>query len=114
MNQYDVSGVLRTYSEKAARATSTAKLRSLLRELSNELDLRTVFYEDEDGRRTRKVAYDIQWDTDDGCDDESEPIELPSEICIPAGMVDTEEISDYISEFTGFCHFGFSLKTVPL
>lgn len=31
---------------------------------------------------------------------------LPDEIKIPAGMTDTEEISDYITDATGFCHKG--------
>ncbi|MCI8843242.1 MAG: hypothetical protein HFF08_03920 [Oscillospiraceae bacterium] len=51
-------------------------------------------------------AYDIEWDTDD-----SEGTALPKEIDIPAGMTDIDEISDYISDETGFCHKGFKLKT---
>lgn len=33
------------------------------------------------------------------------------EIDIPDGMTDEEEISDYLSDTTGFCHKGFSLTT---
>lgn len=34
---------------------------------------------------------------------------LPTEIEIPEGMTDEDEISDYISDVTGFCHYGFEL-----
>ena len=53
-------------------------------------------------------AKNIQWDIDfDDFDPEVD--ELPTEIEIPEGMTDEDEISDYISEQTGFCHLGFSL-----
>ena len=48
-------------------------------------------------------AINIIWDTD------GENISLPTEIDIPEGMTDKEEISDYISNETGFCHKGFEL-----
>lgn len=48
-------------------------------------------------------AINILWDTD------GEKIELPTEIDIPEGLTDEEEISDYISDKTGFCHYGFEL-----
>ena len=35
---------------------------------------------------------------------------LPKEVQIPDGMTDTEEISDYLSNLTGFCHRGLELK----
>lgn len=50
-------------------------------------------------------AINIKWDTGSKKDLES----LPSEIEIPFGMFDEDEISDYISNETGFCHFGFEL-----
>lgn len=34
---------------------------------------------------------------------------IPKEIRIPDGMVDDEEISDHLSDETGFCHAGFKL-----
>lgn len=34
---------------------------------------------------------------------------LPKEITIPENMTDEDEISDYISDMTGFCHEGFDL-----
>lgn len=48
-------------------------------------------------------AINIIWDTD------GENISLPTEIDIPEGITDEEEISDYISNKTGFCHCGFEL-----
>jgi hypothetical protein len=48
-------------------------------------------------------AINIEWDTD------GEDIDLPTEIGIPEGMTDEEEISDYLSDETGFCHYGFEL-----
>ena len=48
-------------------------------------------------------AINIQWDTD------GELVELPDEIDIPEGMEDEDEISDYLSDITGFCHKGFYL-----
>lgn len=48
-------------------------------------------------------AINIKWDTD------GEKIDLPTEIDIPEGITDEEEISDYISDETGFCHYGFDL-----
>ena len=51
-------------------------------------------------------AYEIKWDTDG---DQEMLDGLPKEIRIPDGMVDNEEISDYLSDETGFCHAGFKL-----
>ena len=45
----------------------------------------------------------IVWDTD------GENVKLPNEIELPFGMVDEDEISNYISDETGFCHYGFEL-----
>lgn len=51
-------------------------------------------------------AVNIMWDTDG---DEKLRKTLPTEIEIPDGMTDEDEISDYLSDTTGFCHFGFDL-----
>lgn len=51
-------------------------------------------------------AFNIIWDVDDERDLQF----LPTEIDIPDGMEDDDEISDYISEVTGFCHKGYSLS----
>lgn len=50
-------------------------------------------------------ATNILWDTD--YDDDGE---LPTEIDIPEGMTDEDEISDYLSEVTGYCHRGYVLE----
>lgn len=50
-------------------------------------------------------ATNILWDTnydDDG--------ELPTEIDISEGMTNEDEISDYLSEVTGYCHQGYVLE----
>lgn len=48
-------------------------------------------------------AVNIEWDTD------GEDVDLPTEIEIPEGLTDEEEISDYLSDLTGYCHLGFYL-----
>lgn len=48
----------------------------------------------------------IEWDVD--CPEDLET--LPTEVEIPDGMEDEEEISDYLSDLTGFCHKGFCLE----
>lgn len=60
-------------------------------------------------------AINIEWDVTDGAEDMTqeeinEILEsLPTEIDIPEGMTDEDEISDYLSDETGFCHLGFEL-----
>lgn len=49
-------------------------------------------------------AFNILWDTDDNDD-----VSLPKEIDLPDSLIDEEEISDYLSSVTGWCHNGFSL-----
>lgn len=46
MNNLDVAGILRTYSEKAAKARNTEKLREIVRDLKQELDLRKIKMEE--------------------------------------------------------------------
>lgn len=50
-------------------------------------------------------AINIEWDVDTNEEMEN----LPAQIEIPDGMTDEEEISDYITDGTGFCHCGFEL-----
>lgn len=50
-------------------------------------------------------AVNIKWDTDGNL---KLAEELPSKIEIPNGMA-KDEIEDYLSEMTGFCHYGFQL-----
>lgn len=54
---------------------------------------------------SRLVAINIQWDVDYEEDLEG----LPQRVILPEGMTDDDEISDYLSDLTGFCHYGFSL-----
>jgi hypothetical protein len=66
-------------------------------------------------------AINIKWDFSDfEKDREDEDFEydedfdkipdLPTEIEIPEEMIDDEDrISDYLSDYTGFCHGGFDL-----
>jgi len=51
-------------------------------------------------------ATNIIWDTD------GKDIDLPTEIEIPDWMTGEDEISDYLSDQTGFCHEGFCLENV--
>ena len=50
-------------------------------------------------------AINIEWDVD--CKEDIET--LPKEIDIPEELTDPDEISDYLSDKTGFCHKGFDL-----
>ena len=50
-------------------------------------------------------ATNIKWDVDY----EEDLYDLPTEIEIPEDIEDEDEISDYISDVTGFCHCGFEL-----
>lgn len=51
-------------------------------------------------------AVNILWDVDDEKDLEF----LPEEMELPDGMTDMEEISDYLTDETGFCHNGFCVE----
>ena len=48
MNQYDVSGILMTYSEKAANAKTTKQLKIIIKDLKEELDLLKIKVGDSD------------------------------------------------------------------
>jgi hypothetical protein len=65
----------------------------------------------ESGFKSRKdginmKAVNIKWDTDG---DNELLYTLPTEMEIPMGMTDEEEISDWLSDEVGFCHNGFKL-----
>ena len=49
-------------------------------------------------------ATNILWDTDEM------EIDLPQEMDIPIGLIDEEEITDYLSESTGFCVIEYYLE----
>lgn len=50
------------------------------------------------------LATNIEWEENNN--------NLPESIEIPVGMVDEDEISDYISNQTGYCHKGFSITNI--
>ena len=50
------------------------------------------------------IATNIKWDLEG-----YEETILPTEIELPDDMTDEDEISDYITDETGFCHYGFEL-----
>ena len=51
-------------------------------------------------------AINIKWDVDT----EEELEDLPTEIEIPNNIdIEDDVMSDYISDVTGFCHYGFEL-----
>lgn len=54
---------------------------------------------------SRLAAINIQWDVDY----EEDLDGLPQKVILPERMTDDDEISDYLSNLTGFCHYGFSL-----
>lgn len=81
---------------------------------AGELDEYLKTYHKEKEKKMLK-AVDIKWDvTDDGIDESDDEAceileSLPTEMDIPEGMTDTDEISDWLSDETGFCHSGFRL-----
>jgi len=54
-----------------------------------------------------RYATNIKWDVD--YEDNGE---LPKEIEIPKGMTDMDEIADYLSSVTGYCHDGYAISVV--
>lgn len=56
----------------------------------------------------------IIWDiTDKACAKEGSAIILPNEMIMPNDNMTEEEVSEYLTEETGFCHKGFTLKKPP-
>lgn len=54
---------------------------------------------------TKLKAVNIQWDIDE----DDGIVLLSDEINIPKEITDVEDISDYITDTTGFCHKGFQI-----
>ena len=53
---------------------------------------------------SKRIATNIKWDTD------GEEVDLPNQMVIPDNVHDdVNAIGDYLSDETGFCHFGFGL-----
>lgn len=80
-----------------------------------ELDGYFRAYRKEREEKKMLKAVNIKWDvTDDDIDEmDDEACEilksLPTEMIIPEGMTDPDEISDWLSNETGYCHDGFRL-----
>ena len=55
-------------------------------------------------------AINIKWDIDEGED----LGDLPTTVEIPDGIIYEDEISDYLSNVTGYCHKGFELYGKPV
>lgn len=63
---------------------------------------------EESNKLTEKlVAYDIQWETDY----EEDKDNLPTEIEIPDNITEESDITEYLSDVTGYLHNGYKLKT---
>lgn len=56
---------------------------------------------------SKLIVTNIEWNMD-----EEDNIELSETIAIPEGMIDANEISDYLSEQTGYCHNGFAFVSI--
>ena len=60
----------------------------------------------------KAIVTNIQYDTD------GEVVDLPTqlEIEVPSDLVEEQDIDDFVSDeittFTGFCHFGFEMKLI--
>ena len=81
---------------------------------AGELDKYLANYRKEKEKKMLK-AVDIKWDvTDNEMDDESCEIleSLPTEMIIPEGMTDLDEISDWLSDETGYCHDAASSRSL--
>lgn len=82
---------------------------------AEELDKYFKTYRKEREEKKMLKAVDIKWDvTDDDIDEmDDEACEilesLPTEMIIPEDITDPDEISDWLSDETGFCHDGFRL-----
>lgn len=82
---------------------------------AEELDGYFRAYRKEREEKKMLKAVNIKWDvTDDDIDEmDDEACEilksLPTEMIIPEGMTDPDEISDWLSNETGYCHDGFHL-----
>lgn len=63
------------------------------------------------------IAKNIQWDIDlekgKTHEEMKKEIGLPDEIEIPEEMTNIDDIEDYISDITGYCHSGFELTKTP-
>ncbi len=62
----------------------------------------------------KHIAHDIRWDTDGDMKlfkTLPQEIEIPDEIWEDYDNGNDEALSDYVSDVTGFCHYGFEIRT---
>lgn len=73
-------------------------------------------YDDIDVENIMSVrAVSIEWDTDGQDIDELyllPEMDIPLEVAIDDGEIDEDAIGNYISEESGFCHYGFNIAVV--
>lgn len=54
-------------------------------------------------------AFNIEWNVEFDNDIDA----LPNEMYIPDDIEDMDEIADFISNATGYCHYCFELTDIP-
>ena len=62
----------------------------------------------------KHIAYNIQWDTDGDMKlfkTLPQEIEIPEEVWEDDDNGNDDAIPDYVSDVTGFCHYGFEIRT---
>lgn len=62
----------------------------------------------------KHIAHDIRWDTDGDMKlfkTLPQEIEIPDEVWEDYDDGNDDAISDYVSDVTGFCHYGFEIRT---
>lgn len=59
--------------------------------------------------RAINIKWDIDLEDDETYEEALENCGLPTEVLIPEGIDDAEDISDWLSDEYGFCHAGFEL-----
>lgn len=50
MNQFDVAGILMTYSSKARYARNKEHLKEIIKDLKADLDLRKIYFSDQENK----------------------------------------------------------------
>lgn len=64
--------------------------------------------------KKKHFAHDIRWDTDGDMKlfkTLPQEIEIPEEVWEDYDNGNDDAISDYVSDMTGFCHYGFEIRT---
>ena len=64
--------------------------------------------------KVKHIAHDIRWDTDGDMKlfkTLPQEIEIPNEVWEDYDNGNDDALSDYVSDITGFCHYGFEVRT---